>query len=126
MLKPTRVNETGLKAINAFLAANHKLGDNFVRDNLLAWAEDAEFQISEGNPACIEIPGIVSVTGAAIEFTIPDEGLDFAEVWQAWEDGARDEAVEFLVPEHGGVDVAALGAAALGVDVSESLNVARI
>ena len=48
------------------------------------------------------------------------------EAWEAWEDGARDDAVRFIVPAGGGVDIAEAGAAALGVDVSEQLNVARV
>lgn len=62
MPKPYRVNETGLLAIKGFLAKSHKLGDNFTRENLLAWACDAEEQLSYGNPACIEIPSVVSST----------------------------------------------------------------
>lgn len=48
------------------------------------------------------------------------------EMWEAWEDGKRDEAEWFMVPVGGTADVAKLGASALGVDVSESLNVKRI
>ena len=48
------------------------------------------------------------------------------EAWEAWEDGARDDAVRFIVPAGGVVDIAEAGAAALGVDVSERLNVARV
>ena len=48
------------------------------------------------------------------------------EAWEAWEDGARDDAVSFIVPAGGVVDIAEAGAAALGVDVSERLNVARV
>ena len=47
------------------------------------------------------------------------------ETWEAWLDGKRDEAVEFQVPVGGTFDVAAAGAQALGVEVSEELNVAR-
>ena len=51
------------------------------------------------------------------------EGTDY-EVWRAWEDGEKDDAVEFLVPLDGKThDVADIGADALGVDVSERLNV---
>ena len=47
------------------------------------------------------------------------------EVWKAWIDGAKSDAETFLVPVGGVHDVAAMGASALGVDVSEALNVAR-
>jgi hypothetical protein len=46
------------------------------------------------------------------------------EVWLAWIDGKKDEAVEFVVPLIG-CDVAQAGADALGIDVCEELNVAR-
>ena len=49
-----------------------------------------------------------------------------AEETEEWEDGARDDAVRFIVPAGGVVDIAEAGAAALGVDVSERLNVARV
>lgn len=126
MLRATTVNAIGLKAIQSFLAANHKMGAEFTEGMLRAWAVDAEFQLGQGNPATIEIKSWDSVSGATVEFTVPDDGLDFSEVWQAWIDGAREEAVEFLVPLAGTTDVAERGANALGVEVSEELNVDRI
>lgn len=48
------------------------------------------------------------------------------EAWEAWEDGKRDESVIFLVPIGGTYDIASAGAEALGVDVSEYLNVSKI
>ena len=74
------VNEQGLKEIREFLAENHKRGDNFSRDMLLAWAADAEFQLSEGNPASIEIRACDSLNGRTQEYTISAEGLQAAEV----------------------------------------------
>ena len=54
------------------------------------------------------------------------ESADY-EVWRAWEDGEKDGAVEFLVPLDGKAhDVADIGASALGVDVSERLNVEAV
>lgn len=47
------------------------------------------------------------------------------ETWLAWIDGFEDQAVEFSVPVAGTYDVAQAGADALGVAVSEQLNVAR-
>ena len=71
------VNEQGLNEIKGFLEANHKKGDNhFDRDMLLAWAADAEFQLSEGNPATIEIKSWDSIHGRTQELTISDDGLD--------------------------------------------------
>lgn len=47
------------------------------------------------------------------------------ETWIAWVDGSKNEAVEFQVPIGGTFDVAQAGADALGIDVCESLNVAK-
>ena len=125
--KPVSINAIGINEIHAFLAANHKLGgDRFTPDMLRAWAAEAEFQLGEGNPPSIEIRSFDSASGHTESFTVSDDGCDWAEVWEAWEDGRRDEAERFLVPEGGTFDVAQAGARALGVDVSESLNVARV
>ena len=71
------VNEQGLAEIKEFLANNHtKGGDHFDRSMLLAWAADAEFQLSEGNSATIEIKSWDSIRGYAQEFTISPAGLD--------------------------------------------------
>lgn len=71
------VNEQGLKEIKQFLADNHKKGgDHFTPDMLQAWAADAEFQLSEGNPACIEIRSFDCVHGRTMEYTISPAGLD--------------------------------------------------
>ncbi len=71
------VNEQGLNEIKEFLTDNHKKGgDHFDRNMLLAWAADAEFQLSEGNPATIEIKSFDSIHGHTQEFTISDAGLD--------------------------------------------------
>ena len=71
------INEQGLNEIKEFLDDNHKKGGgHFDRDMLLAWAADAEFQLSEGNPASIEIKSFDSIHGRTQEFTISDAGLD--------------------------------------------------
>ena len=71
------INSTGLAEIAAFLADNHKLGgDHFTSDMLLAWAADAEFQLSEGNSASIEISGRDSISGRPEVFTVSDAGID--------------------------------------------------
>lgn len=71
------VNEQGLNEIKEFLAANHKKGgDHFTRDMLQAWAADAEFQLSEGNPATIEIRAHDCIHGYTMEYRISDAGLD--------------------------------------------------
>lgn len=69
------VNSQGIEEIRLFLVENHKKGDCFTDDMLHAWASDAEFQLSEGNPACIEIKARDSVHGYAQEYRISAEGL---------------------------------------------------
>jgi len=48
------------------------------------------------------------------------------EVWEAWLDGKEDEAVQFRAPIGGTYDIRSAGADALGIDVCENLNVARV
>lgn len=71
------VNAAGLNEIKQFLAKNHKLGgDHFNDDMIRAWAQDAEFQLGEGNPASIEIRATDSVHGYTQTYRISTEGLD--------------------------------------------------
>jgi len=71
------VNEIGIIEIKEFLAANHKKGgDHFTDSMLSAWAADAEDQMHQGNPPTIEIRSFDSVSGAAVEYTISDAGVD--------------------------------------------------
>lgn len=70
------VNERGLCEIREFLANNHKKGDYFTREMLLAWAADAETQLGNGNPATIEIKAWDSIHGRVQEYQISDAGLD--------------------------------------------------
>jgi hypothetical protein len=90
-MKITRksVNEKGLVEIQNFLRKNHKLGgDHFDKEMLLAWAEQAEFQLAEGNPASIEIRSWDSVNGATVNFEISDEGVSSEQS----DDGEEDES----------------------------------
>jgi hypothetical protein len=71
------VNAIGLQEIHNFLAENHKLGGNHFNALMLrAWARDAEFSLSEGNDAGIEIKANESVYNCTQTFTISDAGLD--------------------------------------------------
>ena len=80
-VKQYSVNEKGLAEIQAFLAARHKLGgDHFDRSMLQAWAQDAEFQLGEGNPASIEIRSFEAISGHTEDYTISEEGLDCEEI----------------------------------------------
>ena len=81
-MKTTRyyVNAQGIEEIREFLAENHKKGDGFSIDMLHAWASDAEFQLSEGNPASIEIKSRDSVHGRTQEYTLSAAGLTAEEI----------------------------------------------
>jgi hypothetical protein len=71
------INATGLAEIHAFLASHHKKGgDHFTADMLRAWAADAEFQMSEGNDADIEIKSWDTVSGRTELFTVSPAGID--------------------------------------------------
>jgi len=73
------VNEHGRMEIVEFLQENHKaLINRHIGHNdpmIFAWASDAEFQMQEGNPPSIEIPGYQSVKGYCLEFTISEKGV---------------------------------------------------
>ena len=69
------INEVGIEEIKKFLEENHKKG-NFDRDMLLAWARDAEFQLSEGNSPTIEIRSMDSVSGKPVTYTVSPAGVD--------------------------------------------------
>ena len=71
------INDKGLQEIHAFLADNHRLGGaHFTASMLRAWAADAEFSLSEGNDAGIEIRSFDSVHGRTQTFTVSDAGID--------------------------------------------------
>lgn len=71
------INSIGIQEIHAFLAGRHKLGgDHFTPAMLRAWAQDAEFQLCEGNSATIEIKSWDAVSGHTETFTVSDAGID--------------------------------------------------
>ena len=75
------INSTGIQEIHAFLSECHKLGcDHFTPAMLRAWAEDAEFQMSEGNSPTIEIKSWDAVSGRTEIFTVSEAGIDAVEV----------------------------------------------
>ena len=80
------INAAGIEEIRAFLLANHTTPDlyegttKFTMDMLRAWAADAEFQMSEGNPPRIEIRAADCVHGWTTEYEISNAGLDSREV----------------------------------------------
>ena len=91
----------------AAAACNKALGDAGDSFSL----EAAEAQFAECSPS---LRDALAIEGTEIE------------IWEAWIDGDRDNAERFSVPAGGMVDIAEAGAAALGVEVSESLNVVRV
>lgn len=71
------INTAGLAEIHYFLARHHKLGGAHFTDGMLrAWAADAEFQLAEGNDACIEIRSWDALSGHTETFTVPEHGID--------------------------------------------------
>jgi hypothetical protein len=72
------VNENGLAQIAKFLSENTSKQFTLEADRaaLNAWAADAEFQMGNGNPPCIEISSAASIHGYTQEFEISAEGID--------------------------------------------------
>lgn len=70
-----QINNTGRKEIKEFLKSNQiKV---CVWDAAIdAWCADAEFQLSEGNPASIELRSWQSKLGRTTEYTISPAGID--------------------------------------------------
>ena len=71
------INSIGIQEIHAFLSECHKLGgDHFTPAMLLAWAQDAEFQMSEGNSPTVEIKSWDAVSGHTEICTVSAAGID--------------------------------------------------
>lgn len=71
------INAQGLAEIRAILAANHKLGgDHFTESMIRAWANQAQFQLNEGNEASIEINSWDNISGHSQEFRLSDAAID--------------------------------------------------
>jgi hypothetical protein len=71
------VNAQGLAEIRAILAANHKLGGEHFTDSMIqAWANEAQFQLDEGNEASIEIKSRDHISGHTQEFRLSDAAID--------------------------------------------------
>jgi hypothetical protein len=70
------VNKKGEEEIRGFLINNDKQGKFFEGLDMSAWVAEAEFQLSEGNPASIEIKAHDHIMGYVEDFTVSREGLD--------------------------------------------------
>lgn len=77
-----KVNGNGIEQIANLLCEKHKLGkDHFTDSMLLAWAEEVDDSLADGNGACFEIRAWDSVSGHTEFCCITDEGLDTNEAW---------------------------------------------
>lgn len=74
-MKYQYINENGLKQIRLFLKDKHKNGEIIDRNCLMAWARSAEFHLSEGNGAIIEISCHNTKSGKTELFTISENGI---------------------------------------------------
>ena len=71
------INETGMQEIRAILAENHKLGAEHFSDSMIqAWANDAQFQLDEGNAPSIEVDSWSHVRGITQDFHLSDGSYD--------------------------------------------------
>ena len=70
------INDRGIQEIYNFLSERSKMEkDHFTHSMLQAWANDAEFQLSEGNPPSIELKSWETVSGKTEEMTISSAGV---------------------------------------------------
>ena len=72
---PDVINPAGLEHIRAWLADRMINGGNLGAAEIAAWARDAEYQVSEGNPPSIELRASQSVSGHTETFTVPADGI---------------------------------------------------
>lgn len=77
-----KINQKGLYKIKEFLMKNHR---NFQheqpnKDQLHAWASEAEQHADDGNGCYIEIPAIYSMQFRAQIFDLPEDCFDVVEV----------------------------------------------
>lgn len=72
------VNAAGIEEIRQFLEENHRQKE-FTEEMLHAWAQEAEFQLGEGNAAAIELKARDSIHGTTQEYYISEAGLDATE-----------------------------------------------
>ena len=76
-IKNYRINESGLNEIRAFLASNHKLGDDHsIREMMIAFAADAERSKNAGQDATIELTRCDFDHGYTMTYTVSDDGFD--------------------------------------------------
>jgi len=70
------INSQGIEEIYNFLIERSKIDQDQLTPSMLqAWAQDAEFQLNDGNPPCIELKSWQSVSGKTEEFTISSAGV---------------------------------------------------
>ncbi len=70
------INSQGIEEIYNFLIQRSKIDqDQLTHSMLQAWAQDAEFQLGDGNPPCIELKSWQSISGKTEEFTISSVGV---------------------------------------------------
>lgn len=72
------VNAAGIEEIRQFLEENHKQKE-FTEEMLHVWAQEAEFQLGEGNGAAIELKARDSIHGTTQGYYISEAGLDATE-----------------------------------------------
>ncbi len=70
------INSQGIEEIYNFLIQRSKIDEDQLTHSMLqAWANDAEFQLNDGNPPSIELKSWQSISGKTEEFTISSAGV---------------------------------------------------
>jgi hypothetical protein len=70
------INLTGIEEIRGFLATHHKKGHDMTEAMIVAWCEEAEDSLGNGNPPMIEIRSYDSVTGRPETLTVSPDDVD--------------------------------------------------
>jgi hypothetical protein len=68
-----QVNQKGLERIAAILKERHIHGAQFDAGNVIAWAQDVEYQLDIGNPPAFEIPRHATFSGLVEEHELTED-----------------------------------------------------
>jgi len=71
-----QVNQKGLERIAAILKERHIHGALFDADNVIAWAQDVEYQLDIGNPPAFEIPRHATLSGLVEEHELTSDCIN--------------------------------------------------
>lgn len=74
------LNENGEAQVRDFILAHRKNIDYLMHSERLAYSNDVDFQLAEGNPPTVEIPALYSRSGVPVTYTVTAEGVDTLDI----------------------------------------------